>query len=538
MAINDNGVQVERQYIGARYVPKFFENPDGSASWLAQIPYEPLTIVTYLGNSYTSKIPVPPSDITPNNDKDHWVLTSNFSAQLQSINEQISSLSETIDGLEVNAKIFNNVDSALTDENLKVNDIIITAGYYTPQDGGAMKYYVSETTSTGGLATSNGMFLIPIIGESHSVLQFGAHGDGMSNDTPYFTIAVTLCNDVFVPAKLYAINSLVIPSNTKLHGKGTLTLITSETTDKLIRVDGVENVIIDGLTLEGDRGKTGNVNEYKHCIYIQNAKNVTVSNCKMSSPRGDGISCNAENVEGQTPFKNTNIVIENCSVDNAYRNGVSVTACDGMFISKLCVRNTNGMNPGMAIDIEPNHGYQTVKIFINDLFSSDNHGGCLQARLTNSTGNHQIIVSNVISNYDGQESISIDKGCFNFVMASPQNTGNISCENVKVRGAYTYPFLLTGAKQNQFMVKVNAVIEGTLNNKSAFYIIPDNSGLQNNFFDLKALIKSNSTTPNVKTAAGNINGGFIEVDGYTNLTELSEGTKVNYTFRNIIAPNS
>ena len=43
-----------KQYIGARYVPKF----DGDYN--SEKEYEPLTIVTYMFNSYTSKKIVPP----------------------------------------------------------------------------------------------------------------------------------------------------------------------------------------------------------------------------------------------------------------------------------------------------------------------------------------------------------------------------------------------------------------------------------------------------------------------------------------------
>ena len=47
-------MEINRQYIGARYVPKFFDN-NGSTEWVKGIGYEPLTIVTYLNNSFTSK---------------------------------------------------------------------------------------------------------------------------------------------------------------------------------------------------------------------------------------------------------------------------------------------------------------------------------------------------------------------------------------------------------------------------------------------------------------------------------------------------
>ena len=48
-----------RQYIGARYVPTFFSDENGSTEWKSGLSYEALTIVTYLGNSYTSKKTVP-----------------------------------------------------------------------------------------------------------------------------------------------------------------------------------------------------------------------------------------------------------------------------------------------------------------------------------------------------------------------------------------------------------------------------------------------------------------------------------------------
>lgn len=41
---------MNRQYIGARYVPKFFDDGKGSSEWISGLSYEPLTVVTHLGN--------------------------------------------------------------------------------------------------------------------------------------------------------------------------------------------------------------------------------------------------------------------------------------------------------------------------------------------------------------------------------------------------------------------------------------------------------------------------------------------------------
>lgn len=78
-------------YKGARYVPKFTDKPDGQ--WDNTIAYEPLTIVLYQGNSYTSRWFVPVgADI---NDTTYWLPTGNFNAQLESILQKLSELETT-----------------------------------------------------------------------------------------------------------------------------------------------------------------------------------------------------------------------------------------------------------------------------------------------------------------------------------------------------------------------------------------------------------------------------------------------------------
>lgn len=78
------------QYVGARYVPKFFENPNGSAEWIAGVPYEAMTIATYNGNTYISKIPVPVNvDIL--NTK-YWLLTGSYNGAILGIQNQIDAI--------------------------------------------------------------------------------------------------------------------------------------------------------------------------------------------------------------------------------------------------------------------------------------------------------------------------------------------------------------------------------------------------------------------------------------------------------------
>lgn len=79
-----------RQYIGARYVPNFFADENGDPNWRDSIPYEALTIVMYLGNSYTSKKAVPIGVQIDNTE--YWVLTGAYNAQVEQYREEVENL--------------------------------------------------------------------------------------------------------------------------------------------------------------------------------------------------------------------------------------------------------------------------------------------------------------------------------------------------------------------------------------------------------------------------------------------------------------
>ena len=87
------------QYIGARYVPKFYENSDGTEEWRAGVEYEPLTIVTYNGNSYTSKKPVPSNIGNPSDNTAYWVSTGNYNQQVEEYRQEVQEYKGDVDEL-------------------------------------------------------------------------------------------------------------------------------------------------------------------------------------------------------------------------------------------------------------------------------------------------------------------------------------------------------------------------------------------------------------------------------------------------------
>lgn len=108
------------QYIGARYVPLFADPLD----WSDQKEYEPLTIVYYAGNSYTSRQYVPKGIQITNTD--YWALTGNYNAQIEQYRDEVQSfdtqITENTNSIEqANARITENANG-LEQANARITE--------------------------------------------------------------------------------------------------------------------------------------------------------------------------------------------------------------------------------------------------------------------------------------------------------------------------------------------------------------------------------------------------------------------------------
>ena len=81
-----------KQYVGARYVPKFAS----PVEWASNTSYEALTIVTFNNASYTSKVPVPPTVGNPANNPQYWALTGNYNAQVEQYRQETETVSNNL----------------------------------------------------------------------------------------------------------------------------------------------------------------------------------------------------------------------------------------------------------------------------------------------------------------------------------------------------------------------------------------------------------------------------------------------------------
>lgn len=83
-----------RQYIGARYVPIFGRKDETSIIWDNSEPYEPLTIVLYQGNSFTSRQYVPAGVEIDN--QEFWANTGNYNAQVEQYRQEVAAFDSRI----------------------------------------------------------------------------------------------------------------------------------------------------------------------------------------------------------------------------------------------------------------------------------------------------------------------------------------------------------------------------------------------------------------------------------------------------------
>lgn len=132
------------QYIGARYVPLFAE----PIEWDKTKQYEPLTIVTNNGNSYTSRQFVPAGiEIT---NEAFWVLTGNYNAQIEQYRKEVTAYDGRITAAQTDAT--DALSLAHTNEsNIAANDAELAG----TADSGLKTLITDETSRATAAENAN-----------------------------------------------------------------------------------------------------------------------------------------------------------------------------------------------------------------------------------------------------------------------------------------------------------------------------------------------------------------------------------------------
>ena len=210
-----------RQYIGARYVPKLM------GEWDKNISYENLVIVTYKGNSFTSKQNVPQGvDIS---DKNYWVNTANFNAQLVTINEDISSVNGEISSINDEITSINGEITSINDEITSINDEITSINGEITSINGEITSIKDEINSNLGI----------VIGDSYTTHDPNSGGVTYTKNLGELLVkngCLTNCFSYGVNGARYAINS----------NSNFMSQLESASSDDRFNNDDVKVIIIEG----------------------------------------------------------------------------------------------------------------------------------------------------------------------------------------------------------------------------------------------------------------------------------------------------
>ena len=313
---------------------------------------------------------------------------------------------------------FDNVESMKNATNLINGSYAKTLGYYKINDGGEATYKITNTVSETEYQEKleNGLFATLIIdNDSVNVHQFGAKGDGTTDDSNAINLALSskAYNVSFVKGNTYMVKGyepgqpegsttgliettgLIIPSNKNVDlNESTIKCITNSRQNyNIFTIAEKENIILKNGTIIGDRAThTGATGEWGYGVAIKSSTNITLDNLKISECWGDGINLNNN---GNDSILNKNITINNCICDSNRRQGMSIENGDIINVINSQFNNTGNNNlytaPGAGCDVEPGANQNVKNVLFDNCSFNSNYGAGL---LLNGTNVSLITVNN------------------------------------------------------------------------------------------------------------------------------------------------
>jgi len=374
------------------------------------------------------------------------------------------------------------------------------------------------------------------------------------------------------------ISALDITSNTEVVVNGTVELVPNDQKRSYVfLIEGCDNVILRGSgIIKGDKdshkGKDG---EWGYGVCIRKSSNVTVKDLNIQNCWGDCI-CVAANSE--------NVLIENCALSNARRQGISFCSGINSEIKNCDISNISGTAPEFGIDVEPDANGVVNNLLIDGIKVRNcgggimGHGGAKNAKVSGVTiSNCTITGSRKQSIYISSASdykvvnCSVSDGKYDPVYIV--DSSNIEFDNNKIsfsRSGHLINFGKNGVGTSNVIFKNNELTCNTslirdcsniklLNNKITCSTMFDGSsdqleGLTISNNEISGMVSGkfkncsisgntitsdNSTPLSISGKGANtINGNSIKYTGTKSISELvsvsSTGNKIT---NNVLTPN-
>lgn len=392
-----------KKYIGARCAPKFM------GAWDKTNEYAALSVVYTNEQSYVSRKTVPANTEITNTE--FWIKSADWNAQMAQYNQNVEryeaevlKYAETVNSLVgKTVYAYNTKDDMAADKRVQLNDTLMTCGYAEVGDKKGGFYKAVAQTSAKAIALQNNLYAQPFeVYENNTEYvtpeQFGAVGDGITDDTVAFNDALQSTSVLYLRNTTYAINpdiGIQCANKTIIGNEAVIKALPSGNRGyAIIDIENSTQTYIENLTIIGDRNEhTGTSGEWGHGINIEDSLNVTANNVTVKNCWGDGIYIG--NASDDTPkVQCKNIKILNCIISNNRRNNISVINADNFLIDNCTIENCNGTAPENGIDIEVNNvDTQWCAGTISNCYFFNNKRNNLSI-ITNPTGHTIYIIGN------------------------------------------------------------------------------------------------------------------------------------------------
>lgn len=308
-----------------------------------------------------------------------------------------------------------------------------------------------------------------------------------------------------------------INNNTIVNLAGTIRLNPNNLNSyEIVKIVGKNNITIQGGgTIYGDvEGHTGTTGEWGMGITILDGNGITIKGITVRNCWGDGIYIGqTENTVNNYPI---NILIDNVTVTNNRRQGITITSVQNLTIRNCRVLNTGAIKftaPGAGIDIEPN--------IANAMLENINIEGCYFAGNTKGDSGDLLITALIF----GSEVNTTFKATISNCYFSTKVRLTSSIRNLTITNSYIglLDLARTGSHYYRTMIS-GCLINGTtldMNNPGILYsgcsFINEKGSEQRRVFSIGNTVE----TPVTKIT-------FPKVDGLINLKIFTGYNAANY----------
>jgi hypothetical protein len=198
-----------------------------------------------------------------------------------------------------------------------------------------------------------------------SVKDFGAVGDGVTDDTAAFAAALSALDT----GSTLTLNGLTLKINQQnivsgksgfaIDGEGATIIAASGMTvaaDKeLLTFRSCTDFTVKNLIVDGNRANRTPVEVAAHNIEIRSCQRFVFERVRSINAVVDGFILNTSTAADASTFVREGIFTE-CSANNCYRQGMSIINAYNIVVSGGSYNNTNGTSPQSGIDVESNAG--------------------------------------------------------------------------------------------------------------------------------------------------------------------------------------